>query len=182
MAIPIIGPLALALGLWSPDKEQVAPLRVVPHVDLKRYAGSWHEVARLPNRFQKACASDTVATYELKPDGKISVSNQCTTAEGKVKTAKGTAKLASSSGPNTKLRVTFFWPFYGDYWIIDLDPEYRWAVIGEPSRKYFWVLSREPVLDDRVMAGILERARAQGYSLEALMRTPQKRASNRESR
>jgi apolipoprotein D and lipocalin family protein len=122
------------------------PLQVVPSVDLKRYQGVWHEVARLPNRFQNKCARDTTATYTLRPDGKVEVLNQCREASGKISSAKGTAKLADKNGPASKLRVTFFWPFYGNYWIIDLDPDYQWAVIGEPGRKYFWILSRTPIL------------------------------------
>jgi apolipoprotein D and lipocalin family protein len=147
------------------------PLRVVPSVDLNRYAGPWYEIARLPNRFQRGCASDTKATYTLKPDSKISVLNECRGADGRVTTAKGTAHVASKAGPNTKLRVTFFWPFYGDYWIIDLDPDYRWAVVGEPDRKYFWILSRDPRMDENVFRQIVSRAEAQGYNLSSLIRT-----------
>lgn len=94
------------------------PLQVAPQIDLARYAGKWYEIARLPNRFQRNCVSDTSATYALAGDGKISVLNACRSADGKVNSAKGTARVASKSGPNTKLKVTFFWPFYGDYWII----------------------------------------------------------------
>ena len=149
------------------------PLSVVPAVDLKRYVGTWYEIARLPNRFQRKCASDTSATYTLRDDGKITVLNQCRTPDGQITTAKGTARIASKDGPNTKLKVTFFWPFYGDYWIIDLDPNYGWAVIGEPGRKYFWILSRERRMDDALFNSIVERAKAQGYDLTELMRTKQ---------
>jgi apolipoprotein D and lipocalin family protein len=152
-----------------------APLTVVPSVDLVRYAGKWYEIARLPAWFQRACQSDTTATYTLRPDGKITVLNECRQADGRMKAARGTAKLASASGPNTKLRVTFFWPFYGDYWIIDLDPDYRWAVVGEPGRKYFWILARQPQLDESTLNAILERARQQGYDLSPLIRTSQTR-------
>ncbi len=146
-------------------------LQVVPSVNLERYMGAWYEIARLPNRFQRKCASDTRATYTLRGDGKITVLNQCRTSEGGVTTAQGTARLASKDGPNTKLKVTFFWPFYGDYWIIDLDPAYQWAVVGEPDRKYFWILARQPKLDDAVFDSIVNRARAQGYDLTGLIRT-----------
>jgi len=163
--------LITAAAVGSEDEQR--PMQVVPSVDLTRYAGKWYEVARLPNRFQRDCAGDTTASYELRPDGKITVINACRTPEGKVKTAKGTARLASDKGPNTKLKVTFFWPFSGNYWIIDLDPDYRWAVVGEPGRKYFWVLSREPQLDDALYQQILERARQQGYDLAPLIKTRQ---------
>lgn len=148
-----------------------APMQVVPTVDLGRYAGKWYEIARLPNRFQRHCAGDTSATYTLRPDGKITVLNQCRESNGRMKSAKGTARTADAKGPNTKLKVTFFWPFYGDYWIIDLDPDYRWAVVGEPGRKYFWILSREPKLDESVLGKILDRAKSQGYDLSPLLKT-----------
>lgn len=147
------------------------PLRVVPSADLARYAGKWYEIARLPNRFQRACAGDTTATYTLRPDGKITVVNECRQADGRMKSARGTARLAGGKEPNTKLKVTFFWPFYGNYWIIDLDPDYRWAVVGEPKREYLWILSRQPTLDAAVYEGILERARKQGYDLGPLIKT-----------
>lgn len=152
---------------------QAAELRVVPQLDLKQYAGKWYEVARLPNRFQRMCESNTTATYELRPDGKITVINACRKADGSTTTAKGTAKLLGGANPNSKLKVTFFWPFYGDYWVMDLDPDYRWAVVGGPDRKYLWILSRTPALPDDVYRGLVERATAQGYKLDALIRTRQ---------
>lgn len=153
--------------------EPAAPLRVVPSIDFARYEGKWYEVAHLPAWFQKDCAGDTTATYTRRPDGKITVLNQCRKADGKMKTATGTAKVADEKGPNTKLKVTFFWPFYGDYWIIDLDPEYQWAVIGEPRRNYFWILSRKPQISPALYNRLLERARAQGYDLSGLIGTRQ---------
>ncbi len=158
---------ALALLMMLP------PLEVVPSVDLARYAGKWHEIARLPAWFQRQCQADVTATYTLRPDGRISVLNECRKADGRLKSANGTARLASAKGPNTKLKVTFFWPFSGDYWIIDLDPDYRWAAIGEPGRKYFWVLAREPRMDEATLERILERAKRQGYDLSRLIRTQQ---------
>ncbi len=150
------------------------PLRVVPSVDLARYAGKWYEIARYPNRFQRACAGNTTATYTLRPDGRITVLNECRRADGKLQSARGTARVADRQGPNTKLKVTFFWPFTGNYWIIDLDPDYRWAVVGEPGRTYLWILSREPRLDDAVYQHILEGIRRQGYDPERLIRTAQR--------
>jgi apolipoprotein D and lipocalin family protein len=167
---------SLALAISPPADDPGKTMRAVGSIDLQRYSGKWYEIARLPNRFQRDCASDTTATYTLRPDGKITVLNQCRTAEGKVKSARGTARLASAQGPSSKLKVTFFWPFSGDYWVIDLDPDYRWAAIGEPGRSYFWVLSREPRLDEGVLSGILQRATAQGYRLENLIRTPHRKA------
>ena len=170
--------LALAFaGLFANARshaaDTVSPLRVVPSVDFARYEGKWYEIAHLPAWFQKDCASDTTATYSRRPDGKITVLNQCRKPDGKMKTATGTAKVASEKEPNTKLKVTFFWPFYGDYWIIDLDPEYRWAVIGEPKRQYFWILSRSPQITPALYNRLLEHARAQGYDLSKLIVTRQ---------
>jgi apolipoprotein D and lipocalin family protein len=151
--------------------ENLAPVQVAPSVDLTRYAGRWYEIARLPNRFQRDCTGDTTATYTLRPDGKITVVNECRKADGRMKSAKGTARVVGGQEPNTKLKVTFFWPFYGNYWIIDLDPEYRWAVVGEPNREYFWILSRQPTLETPVYDGVLERAKKQGYDLGPLIKT-----------
>ncbi len=148
-------------------------VQAVPYVDLGRYAGKWYEIARLPNRFQRNCSAGTSATYSVRSDGKIDVLNECRAADGRVISAKGVAKLASASGPPSKLKVTFFWPFYGNYWIIELDPEYRWAVVGEPGRKYLWILAREPHLDDELYNRIAERIRTQGYELAGLIKTPQ---------
>ena len=150
-----------------------APLRVVPSVDFSRYQGKWYEIAHLPAWFQKDCVSDTTATYTPRPDGKITVLNACRKADGKVKTASGTAKVANGKESNTKLKVTFFWPFYGDYWIIDLDSQYQWAVIGEPKREYFWILSRTPHISPALYDRLLEHARAQGYDLSRLIVTRQ---------
>jgi len=167
--------LLLALSALFAGKSMRAanpvPLQVVPSVDLARYVGKWYEIAHLPAWFQRDCTGDTTATYTLRPDGKITVLNECRNPSGALKSAKGVAHIASSKGPNTKLKVTFFWPFYGDYWIIDLDPQYRWAVVGEPGRKYFWILSRTPQLDRAVYEQILDRARKQGYDLGPLQVT-----------
>lgn len=170
--------LLLVLGAVSPavllqaDAEP-APMEVVPSVDLERYAGKWYEIARYPNRFQRSCAGETTATYTLRPDGKITVLNECRSTDGKMKSAKGTARVASAKGPNTKLKVTFFWPFSGNYWIIGLDPDYRWALVGEPGRDYLWILSRQPQMDEATYAEILEKARRQGYDTQRLIRTRQ---------
>lgn len=163
--------LVLPLILLAPPA--AAEVRPVPSLDLERYAGKWYEIARLPNRFQRACVSDTTATYTLRPDRKITVLNQCRTREGKTRSARGTARLASDTGPGSQLKVTFFWPFSGDYWVIGLDPEYRWALVGEPGRKYLWILSREPKMDDALYERILGLARDQGYDVASIIREPQ---------
>lgn len=153
--------------------EKAQPLRVVPSVDLKRYEGRWYEIARYPNRFQRSCSGDVTANYDLRSDGNITVLNQCRTETGTMKSAKGTARVASGKGPNTKLKVSFFWPFSGNYWIIELDPNYEWAVIGEPGRDYLWILSRKPQMGETLYNSLLERISAQGYDIDRLVRTEQ---------
>lgn len=147
-------------------------LQTVPKVEVQRYLGRWCEIARYPNRFQKDCASGVTADYSLRSDGKITVLNQCKKADGKNKTAKGKAKIVDKS-TNAKLKVTFFWPFYGDYWIIDLGERYDYAVVSEPSRKYLWILSRTPALSDSTYEAILRRLRTNGFDPSRLMRTRQ---------
>jgi apolipoprotein D and lipocalin family protein len=149
------------------------PMTVAPSIDLFKYAGTWYEIARLPNRFEKQCAGDTTATYTVRPDGKIGVLNQCRRPDGRVASVRGTARPASPAGPNTKLKVSFSWPFAGDYWILDVDRDYRWALIGEPGRKYLWILSRQPRLAQPVLDGLLDRARQEGYQVDNLLSTPQ---------
>lgn len=148
------------------------PLKTVERVDLQRYIGRWYEIARYPNRFQRACESDTMAEYSLRNDGKVEVVNSCRQKDGKVKTARGKAKVVDKSS-NARLKVTFFWPFYGDYWIIALDPEYRYAIVGEPKRRYLWILSRTPSMDDVTYRGAIEKIRAAGFEPDKLLKTRQ---------
>ena len=146
-----------------------APLATVGSVELDRYYGTWYEIARLPNRFQAMCASDTRALY--RPAGEnVAVVNQCRTAEGKVEQANGIAKIVAGSR-GAKLRVSFFRPFYGDYWILELDPDYRWVLVGEPGRDYAWILARETTLDEVTLQHLLARAAALGFNREAFVRT-----------
>ena len=146
-------------------------LATVPHVDLKRYMGLWHEIARYPNRFQRDCESDTTAKYALLENGRVEVLNTCRKKDGNLKDAKGKAKAVD--GSNAKLKVTFFWPFYGDYWIIGLDHDYRWAVVGEPSRKYLWILSRTANMTELDYKNAMEQVRAAGYDESKLIKTRQ---------
>jgi apolipoprotein D and lipocalin family protein len=148
------------------------PLEVVPHVDLKRYLGSWHEIARYPNRFQKGCINSQ-ADYRLRPDGDIRVVNTCRKGgpEGPFKSAKGKAWIVDKE-TNAKLKVRFFWPFSGDYWIIDLGGNYEYAVVGEPGRKYLWILSRRKTMDRKTYDAILERLKQKGYDPERLLVNP----------
>jgi len=152
------------------------PLATVETVDLNRYYGTWYEIARLPNWFQKKCAADTQATY--RPDGEnVAVVNRCRTAEGEFEQADGIAKLVEGS-QGAKLRVSFFRPFYGDYWVLALDPGYRWVLVGEPGRSYAWILAREPKLDEATLEALLAQAAALGFDRQAFLRTPHTSTGN----
>lgn len=145
----------------SDNKSALPPPPVVASVDVNRYLGTWYQQALIPNRFQSMCVSNTRATYAI--DGKdLSVLNQCTGADGKPEIARGVAKIVEGSN-NAKLRVSFFRPFYGDYWVLALDPDYQWVLVGDPTREYGWVLSRNAQLGDVTVAQILDRAAALGY-------------------
>jgi apolipoprotein D and lipocalin family protein len=166
----------LLLGACASAPAQ-PPVQTVPAVDLGRYVGTWYEIARFPNRFQdgrgRRCVA-TTATYALRPDGKVSVTNRCLDAgrENRETVATGTAYAVKDSG-NAKLRVTFFWPFYGDYWVIGLDPDYEWAVVGAPGRDYLWILSRKPRIAAADYAAALAIAASQGFDTGRLQTTPQ---------
>ena len=147
-------------------------LEVVGSVDLSRYVGRWYEIARLPNRFEKKCADSVTANYALLPDGKIEVVNRCRKANGEYTTAKGKAKIVDKK-TNAKLKVAFFWPFYGDYWILDLGPNYEYAVVGDPSRDYLWILSRTPRIDEALYQQLLAKMATRGFKTERMTRTSQ---------
>lgn len=146
-------------------------LEVVSYVELEKYLGKWYEIARLPAKFQEGC-DETTATYTLLKDGRISVINECT-KNGKIKKAKGKAKIVEKSS-NAKLKVTFFWPFYGDYWIIKLGNNYNYSVVGTPDRKYLWILNRTPQMDDKLYSQLTEYIKSKGFDANRLIRTRQK--------
>lgn len=161
-----LGIVVLLLSSIAPAMAN-PPLQTVPHVDLDRYMGKWYELARLPNRFEKKCDRDIAAEYARLGTG-VSVRNTCMQANGKLNVANGKAKVVDPAS-NARLKVTFFWPFYGNYWIIGLDSEYRWAIVGEPSRRYLWVLSRKPVLSEQTLQEIRKQIEAAGYLPSALI-------------
>ncbi|RIL04787.1 MAG: hypothetical protein DCC71_12885 [Proteobacteria bacterium] len=160
--------LALACG-GAPSSP---PQSTVPRVDLGRYAGTWYEIASFPMYFQRGCVA-TTATYTPRGDGKIGVRNRCLdeSFDGEERSVDGIAWPLDET--NAKLAVQFFWPFTGDYWVIALDPDYRWAVVGHPERDYLWILSRTPQIDAALYDELVGRARAQGYDVSRLRRTPQ---------
>ena len=138
-------------------------------VDLNRYAGLWYELARYENGFERDCEGVT-ARYGLMDDGKVSVVNTCRQGriDGPGKTSEGRAKVVEDSG-NAKLKVSFFGPFYvGDYWVLDRADDYSWSIVGEPSGRYLWLLTRAPVPDAGTRETILRRVRALGYDVDLL--------------
>lgn len=158
----------------------------VPHVDLQRYLGTWYEIARKPMRHEDKTARDITATYSLDDSGAVRVVNACINEAGKVEVAEGQAKPTDAT--NSKLEVTFLpeglrWiPFTkGDYWILRLDADYQTALVGDPERKYLWLLHRQPHMDASVQAMWLEAARAQGYVLDDLIHPQQSGQVHRES-
>lgn len=169
----------LVVGMWVavlPGAVLAAgnqPLATVPAVDLGRYLGTWYEIAAIPQRFQRDCVA-TTATYAEREDGDIAVLNECRerTFDGKLKQTQGRAWVADPQ-TNARLKVQFFWPFWGSYWIIELDPQYRHAVVGHPSRDYLWILSRTPQMDDVVYQDLIQRIQAHGYDTSRIVRTPQ---------
>jgi apolipoprotein D and lipocalin family protein len=144
-------------------------------VDLNRYLGRWYEQGRYDASFERGCEAAT-AEYSLRDDGLIRVLNTCHdgSVDGPVRTADGKAKVVEGSG-NAKLKVSFFGPFYfGDYWVLDHADDYSWSIVGEPSGKYLWILTRDPVPTDRERAALIERTRALGYDTSMIRPTRQR--------
>jgi apolipoprotein D and lipocalin family protein len=176
----------LVVGLaafWLMSPLQSAPttaVRTVERVDLDRYLGDWYELARFPNRFQRGCAGDVVAHYAKRADGRIDVVNRCRAADGTRTEASGVARVVDTRTPS-KLKVRFapavlsFLPsVWGDYWILGLAGDYSWSLVGSPDRRYLWILGRSPVLDAVGYATALASARANGFEVERLVKTPQR--------
>jgi len=164
--------IALTVSLLGCSAKDLT-LETVKNVDLKRYVGKWYEIASYPQRFQKGCTC-TTAEYTATDEGYIIVDNACNkdSVNGEKSGIKGKAFIVENSG-NAKLEVQFFWPIRGKYWIIDLDSNYTYAVVGHPNREYLWILSRTPKIDESVYQGILERVKAKGFDLGKLQRTVQ---------
>ncbi len=153
--------------------QKMKPLEIVPYVDLQSALGTWYEIAAIPQRFQKGCVGST-AEYSLRKDGDIQVVNTCLEGalDGKIRKASGKARVVDRT-TNAKLKVTFFWPFWGSYWIIGLDEDYRWAIVGHPGRNYLWILSRTPQMDDVLYGDLLELIADKGYDLTKIEKTLQ---------
>ena len=174
----ICGALLMTVASAAYAKSKTAPVQVVPNIDLQQYAGKWYEIARFPNGFQRDCVSDVSANYTVREDGKVSVENSCGTQSGKMKNAKGEARRINSKSKDGKLEVRFapkalsFLPaVWGDYYVLDLDENYTTSLVGSSGRSYLWILSRTPQLDDATYQSLVEKARAQGFDVNKLLRT-----------
>ena len=167
LLIALFGNL-MGFKMWAHAE---TPVVTVPAVDIARYGGKWFEIASFPMFFQRNCIGDTTAEYGLNADGTLSVLNRCRTKSG-FDEAKGKATIVDGSN-NARLKVSFFWPFKGDYWVIGLDPDYRWALVGNPNRKYLWVLSRTPQLSKELLDVALKVATEQGFDLTQIHYTVQ---------
>ncbi len=171
--------VAMAISA-SAQESKDRPVQPVPSVDLVRYAGTWFEIARFPNRFQEKCTGDVTASYTVLEDGTIQVVNKCRKEDGTFDEAEGKARRKSEEEPSSKLEVRFapaflsFLPFvWADYWVIDLAPDYSYAVVSGPSREYLWILSRSPRMEQARYDEILDRLRAQGFDVSRLVKTKQ---------
>jgi apolipoprotein D and lipocalin family protein len=169
--------VATNLPFVAAARQSPPHVRPVSAVDLDRYLGDWHEVARFPNRFQTKCAGDVRAFYARRPDGRLDVINRCRTADGGAIEARGVARVVDTR-TSAKLKVRFapaalsFLPFvWGDYWILGLAGDYSWAVVGSPDRAYLWILARAPVMDPPRFASAVAAARANGFDVERLVKT-----------
>jgi len=162
-ALAGIGIAALALATKN------KPLKTVGHVEMERYLGKWYEIAKFPQSFEKGC-TDVTAAYDLRDDGKISVVNSCI-KDGLPKVTEGVASFDDKE--NAKLEIQFQWPFSGKYWIIALAPDYSYAVVGHPNRKYLWILNRKPAMDSMTYNHLVLLAASRGFDIRKLVKTVQ---------
>ncbi|HTD41914.1 MAG TPA: lipocalin family protein [Mucilaginibacter sp.] len=166
-ALAGIGIAALAIATRN------KPLKTVGHVDLEKYLGTWYEIAKFPQSFEKGCTHVT-AEYSLRDDGKVGVVNSCI-KDGLPKITEGVASINDNKS-NAKLDVQFQWPFSGKYWIIALAPDYSYAVVGHPNRKYLWILNRKPVMDSMTYNHLVLVAAGRGFDIRKLVKTVQENA------
>ncbi|MEX5748420.1 lipocalin family protein [Massilia sp. X63] len=187
MKTALLAPLIAALLLSSAPAVRAAdqpagaaaPLATIPALDAKRYMGTWYEIAKFPNSFQKKCTGFTTATYSLREDGRVDVVNRCRRADGGTEVAEAVARqLGGPSSP--KLEVRFAPAFlswlpmvWGDYWVIDLDPDYQLSAVSEPKREYLWILSRTPKVEPAAYEALLGRLAAKGLDMSRLVPTTQ---------
>ncbi len=158
---------------------ELQAVKTIPSIDVARYLGTWYEIAKFPNWFQRKCLSGTNANYQLKEDGNVRVTNRCKVEGGEMAQAIGTARqIGGATSPKLEVRFAPDWlailPFvWGDYWVIDLDPQYQLAAVSDPRREYLWILSRTPKVNQKSYDDLLQRLIAQQFDLTQLSLTPQ---------
>ena len=167
----------ITAGLFTAcsGQKQMIDNSVVKQLDLERYLGTWYEIARYDHRFEQGLVGVT-ANYSMRPDGKIKVVNSGykNTLDGEYSEAIGKAKIPDPKNEPAKLKVSFFWFFYADYLVLELDEQYQWVLIGSSSPKYLWILSRSPQLDEATKQHILDKASSRGYDVSKLIWVEQK--------
>lgn len=184
MKTTVVLPFLLALSMHAravdaPDAAGAQPLRTIAALDLPRYMGTWYEIAKFPNRFQKKCAGAATATYSAMPDGTVQVVNRCRSGDGHTIEAVGAARqVGNASSPRLKVRfapaiLSFLPMVWGDYWVIDLDPAYQLAAVSEGTRTYLWILARTPTIDQGRYDALVARLAAQGLDVSKLVQTRQ---------
>lgn len=147
------------------------PLSTVEELDVRKYEGTWYEIARLPNRFEEGLKCVT-AEYALREDGKVKVINQGIKDNGEIDRAEGVAMMPNMSKPG-ELKVTFFWPFYGNYFVIALDEDYQYSMVGDPSRDYLWILGRDKTIPDSIYTKYITLAQSKGFNTQNLIEVDQ---------
>jgi apolipoprotein D and lipocalin family protein len=169
----VLGTVLMVLSCSNLNMMKSIDTSTVDTLEIDKYLGTWYEIARFPHSFEKDLSGVT-ATYSMRKDGKIRVVNQGYRGglDGKHSKAEGKAKIPDPDQP-ARLKVSFFLFFYGDYYVLELDEQYRWAMIGSSSPNYFWILSRTPQMDEQVYSKLLEKARERGYNLDPLIRVEQ---------
>ena len=184
----LIGLYLILAGLpaYSQSGPQVSdtPVKTIASLDVPEYLGTWYEIAKFPNWFQRKCVGNTQATYSMRADGNLKVLNSCKNADGVVSEAEGMARqIGEQDSPRLEVRFAPAWLSFlplvwGDYWVIDLDPQYQVAAVSDPQRDYLWVLSRTPQLDQKVYQELLQRLQAQQFDVRKLEITAQSTAKN----
>jgi len=178
----LIAALYFSFSAWAPlasaqaqsSEATPAPLESIASLDVPRYMGTWYEVAKYPNWFQKRCISNTSATYAIEPNGMLQVLNRCQKEDGSMSEALGAARqVGDATSPKLEVRFAPAWlsflPFvWGNYWVIDLDPQYQLAAVSEPSRKYLWILSRTQTVEPKAYDALLQRLKQKGFNLDAI--------------
>ena len=175
----LFGSIFLFLSNAANAQAVDVPVKTISSLDVSRYLGTWYEIAKFPNWFQKKCVSNTQAVYSLRPDGNLKVLNSCKMADGEVSQAEGTARqIGPKDSPKLEVRFAPAWlgflpMVWGDYWVIDLDPQYQVAAVSDPKREYLWVLSRTPELDKKTYDELLARLQSQRFDTHKLELTTQ---------